>query len=167
LAWSSVAQAGYILAPLGALAHASGREIVPVLVAATLAYTVFYIVMELGAFGAVVALRGHADGGALDDYRGSARRRPWATAAFVIALAGLAGLPPGLVGLFAKVTIVRGLLDGGAAWLAIIVAINAVVGLAYYVRAALALFGAAPEGGVPADVGQAPAGVAQVRMPAA
>jgi len=152
LAWSSVAQAGYILAPLGALAHASGREVVPVLVAATLAYTVFYIAMELGAFGSVVALRGAGDGGALEDYRGSARRRPWVAAAFVIALAGLAGLPPGLAGLFAKVTIVRGLLDGGAAWLAIVVAINAVVGLAYYVRAALALFGTAPEVVRPARV---------------
>jgi NADH-quinone oxidoreductase subunit N len=144
LAWSSVAQAGYILAPLGALAVASGREAVAVLVAATLAYTVFYIVMELGAFGAVVALRGSLDGGAFADYAGAARRRPWVTAAFVIALAGLAGLPPGLAGLFAKVAVVRGLLDGGAGWLALIVALNAVVGLAYYVRASVALFGPAP-----------------------
>ena len=142
LAWSSVAQAGYILAPMGAFALASGRsaEAVTIAVTAVLAYTIFYIVMELGAFGAVVALRGAGDGGELDDYRGAARRRPAVAIAFGLAMAGLAGLPPGLAGLFAKVAVVRALLDSGAGWLAVVVAVNAVVGLAYYVRAASVLF---------------------------
>ena len=64
---------------------------------------------------------------------------------------GLAGLPPGLAGLFAKVTVVRALLDGGAAWLALVVALNAVIGLAYYLRVTAALWAptplAAPNGG--------------------
>lgn len=143
LAWSSVAQAGYILAPLGAFATAAGRtdEALALAVTATVAYTVFYVVMELGAFGAVVALRpGDADGGELTDYRGAARRHPWVAGAFVLALVGLAGLPPGLAGLFAKVAVVRSLLGGSAGWLAVIVALNAVVGLAYYVRVAALLF---------------------------
>jgi NADH-quinone oxidoreductase subunit N len=55
-------------------------------------------------------------------------------------LAGLAGLPPGLAGLFAKVTVIDSLLDGDALWLAIIVALNAVIGLVYYVRLAAVLF---------------------------
>ena len=149
LAWSSVAQAGYILAPLGALALAPAQADPAPLVAATLAYTVFYIVLELGAFGSVIALRGSLDGGDLADYAGAARQRPWVSAAFVVALAGLAGLPPGLAGLFAKVTIVRGLLDASASWLALIVAVNAVVGLAYYVRASVALFGSSALPGLP------------------
>jgi NADH-quinone oxidoreductase subunit N len=148
LAWSSVAQAGYILAPLGAAAFAAGRspDAVDLAVAATIAYTVFYVVMEMGAFGSVVALRGATDGGAIEDYRGAARRAPWVGAAFVLALVGLAGLPPGLAGLFAKITIVRSLLGGGAGWLALIVALNAVVGLAYYLRAAAVLYGAGAAG---------------------
>jgi len=36
--------------------------------------------------------------------------------------------------------VVRSLLDGGAGWLAVVVAINAVIGLAYYVRVAAALY---------------------------
>jgi NADH-quinone oxidoreductase subunit N len=145
LAWSSIAQAGYLLAPLGALALAKTREptgsAFSLVVAATIAYTVFYLLMEVGAFAGVIALRGAADGGDLDDYRGAATRAPWITGAFLLALAGLAGLPPGLAGLFAKVTVVRALLGGGAGWLAVIVALNAVIGLAYYVRAAASLFG--------------------------
>lgn len=140
LAWSSVAQAGYILAPLGAFMLADGRAELSTAVAATLAYTVFYVVLELAAFGAVVALRPGEDGGTLEEYRGAARQRPWVGAALVLALIGLAGLPPGLAGLFAKVAVVRSLLEGGAGWLAVVVALNAVVGLAYYVRVSALLY---------------------------
>jgi NADH-quinone oxidoreductase subunit N len=147
LAWSSVAQAGYILAPLGVFAVASGRtdQAVAVAVTATVAYTIFYVMLELGGFGSVVAARGGgADGGTIADYRGIARRAPLLGAVFTLALIGLAGLPPGLAGLFAKVAVVRSVLAGGAGWLAVVVALNAVVGLAYYVRVAALLY-AAPE----------------------
>ena len=142
LAWSSIAQAGYILAPLGAFSLHDGRAsgAVALVLAATVAYTVFYVLLEFGAFAAVVALRGDHDGGTLDAYRGSARRAPWRIGAQEHAFAGLAGLPPGLAGLFAKVAVVRALLGGGATWLAVIVALNAVVGLAYYVRVAATFF---------------------------
>ncbi|BCB86694.1 hypothetical protein Psuf_040070 [Phytohabitans suffuscus] len=42
---------------------------------------------------------------------------------------------------------VRSLLDGGAGWLAVVVALNAVIGLAYYVRVAAVLYGPAPAEG--------------------
>ncbi|MEU4782630.1 proton-conducting transporter membrane subunit [Micromonospora sp. NPDC023633] len=145
LAWSSVAQAGYILAPLGALALAAGRtaDARTAAYAAAVAYAVFFVVLELAAFAAVVALRpAGADGGTLDDLRGAARRHPWRAAALGLALVGLAGLPPGLAGLFAKVTVVRSLLDGGAGWLAVVVAVNAVIGLAYYLRLTATLWAA-------------------------
>ncbi|MGV9215869.1 NADH-quinone oxidoreductase subunit N [Micromonospora sp. RB23] len=147
LAWSSVAQAGYILAPLGALALAAGRtgEARSAAYAAAVAYAVFFVVLELAAFAGVTALRPvGADGGTLDDLRGAARRHPWRGAALGLALVGLAGLPPGLAGLFAKVTVVRSLLDGGAAWLALVVALNAVLGLAYYLRVTAGLWTPTP-----------------------
>jgi NADH-quinone oxidoreductase subunit N len=89
----------------------------------------------------VVALRPDgADGGTIEQYRGAARRHRFAGAAFGLALVGLAGLPPGLAGLFAKVTVVRSLVAGGSGWLALVVAVNAVVGLAYYLRVAATLY---------------------------
>jgi NADH-quinone oxidoreductase subunit N len=159
LAWSSVAQAGYLLAPLGALALAAGRtpDARAAAVAATVAYAIFFVVMEFAAFGAVVALRpAGADGGDIDDYRGAARRRPWVGAAFVLALIGLAGLPPGLAGLFAKVAVVRSLLVGEAGWLALVVALNAVIGLAYYVRVAATLYAPAPASADAEGAGRSP-----------
>jgi len=159
LAWSSIAQAGYIIAPLGAAALARGRTpgALSVAVSAVLAYTCLYVVLELAAFGAVIALRGGADGGDLADYRGAGRRYRWIGAAFTLALIGLAGLPPGFAGLFAKIIVVRSLLTGGSAWPAIVVAINAVIGLAYYVRAVGVLY-AAPSSGDPVVGRPAPGG---------
>jgi NADH-quinone oxidoreductase subunit N len=141
LAWSSVAQAGYILAPL-----AMGSPGVP----AAIAYAVFFVLLEFTAFAVVVAVRGHApDGGTLTDYRGAARRNPWLGAALVLAFAGLAGLPPGLAGLFAKVTIVAALINGGWGWLAAVVAVNAVIALAYYIRATALLYTQPQTPGIP------------------
>ncbi len=154
LAWSSIAQAGYILAAL-ALGEAG--------VAAAMAYAVFFVVLEFIAFGVVVALRPPgADGGEIHPtapptaqnrteaftWRGVGRRSPWPAAALVLAFAGLAGLPPGLAGLFAKVTVVDALIDEGWGWLAGVVALNAVIGLAYYVRAAANLYATAPRVGI-------------------
>ncbi|MGY4909665.1 NADH-quinone oxidoreductase subunit N [Micromonospora aurantiaca (nom. illeg.)] len=143
LAWSSVAQAGYILAPLGALALTAGRtgDARSAAYAAAVAYAIFFVLLELAAFAAVVALRpADGDGGTLADLRGAARRHPWVGGAFALALIGLAGLPPGLAGLFAKVTVVRALLAGHAGWLALVVALNAVIGLAYYLRVTASLY---------------------------
>ncbi|TDC39069.1 NADH-quinone oxidoreductase subunit N [Micromonospora sp. 15K316] len=164
LAWSSVAQAGYILAPLGALALAAGRtgEARTGAYAAALAYAVFFVLLEFAAFAGVTALRpADADGGTLDELRGAARRHPWLGAALGLALVGLAGLPPGLAGLFAKVTVVRSLLDGGSGWLALVVAVNAVIGLAYYLRFGAGLY-AAPASARPAPAAGAARAVAVV-----
>jgi NADH-quinone oxidoreductase subunit N len=149
LAWSSVAQAGYVIAPLAGFAAvgSGGGDVSDVAgpLAATLAYAGFYVLIEIGAFAAVIAVRGASDGGTLAELRGLARRRPWVGAALALALAGLAGLPPGLAGLFAKVVVVRSLVDSDVLWLALVVAANAVVGLAYYVRVGAMLYERAPE----------------------
>ena len=136
LAWSSVAQAGYILAPLSAGVYG---------VEAALAYATFFVILEFIAFAVVVALLPpDAHGGDIASYRGVGRRSPWPAAVLVLALSGLAGLPPGLAGLFAKVTIVDALIDDGWGWLAGVVAVNAVIALAYYIRTAAILYAPAP-----------------------
>jgi len=153
LAWSSVAQAGYIIAPLAA--GAIGVE-------AALAYAIFFVVLEFLAFGVITALRTPGtDGGDLDDYRGAGRRNKWLGAALVLALAGLAGLPPGLAGLFAKVAVVESLIAAGWGWLAGVVAINAVIALAYYLRVAALLYAVREPVGRPLA---APAGAGPVAV---
>lgn len=149
LAWSSVAQAGFILAPLGGLIGtqlpATGQK----LLAASLAYTLFFLALELAAFSGVAALRPPPqDGGTLDDLNGLGRSAPWRSAMLGFALVGLAGLPPALAGLFAKITVLRALLDVGSFWLAVIVALVSVVGLAVYWRPFAALYRGQPSASV-------------------
>jgi NADH-quinone oxidoreductase subunit N len=150
LAWSSIAQAGYILAPLGAAAGLGDRA-PRELAAATVGYLAIYAIMNIGAF-AVVGFVGWASGvgaaeigaggrgAAIEDYRGLVRRHPAVAVAMAFFLACLAGLPPGLAGLFAKIVVFRATVSAGYGWLAVIMAVNTVIGLYYYLAWAARLF---------------------------
>ncbi len=147
LAWSSIAHAGYILAPLGALAGAVGGDAVAVVAGATVAYLAIYAVMNIGAFAVVAVMASHRPAGLLADYRGFARTNPVCAALLAFFLACLAGLPPGLAGLFAKIVVFRAAITGAAGWLAVLIAINTVIGLYYYVAWAARMFSAPSEEG--------------------
>lgn len=132
LAWSSVAHAGYLLVPLAAVG--AQPELIGEAVTATVGYLVLYLALTLGAF-ACVAAAGVTD---VADFRGLARRSPLVGGGLAVFLLGLAGLPPALAGLVAKVVVLRSALLGGAGWLAVAVAVNTVIGLAYYLPLATA-----------------------------
>lgn len=142
LAWSSIAQAGYMLAPLGAAAGVVGDPALRELIAATVGYVAIYAVMNLGVFAVIsfVGWIGQHGGGLIEDYRGLARTHPVTAIGLAFFLACLAGLPPGLAGLFAKIVVFRGTLTGGYGWLAVIMAVNTVIGLYYYLSWASRLF---------------------------
>ncbi|RVX46677.1 NADH-quinone oxidoreductase subunit N [Nonomuraea polychroma] len=137
LAWSSVAQSGYILAPLAIAA--------PGAIGASTAYLVIYAAMNLGAFTVVMLVSRTAPRNELDDYRGLVHRSRAAGIALAFCLVCLAGLPPGLAGLFAKVFVFREIVEGGTGWLALVMAVNTVIGLYYYAVWTARLF--TPEAG--------------------
>ncbi|MGH3415038.1 MAG: NADH-quinone oxidoreductase subunit N [Actinocrinis sp.] len=144
LAWSSIAQAGYVMVPL-AVSRGTENPI-----ASSVAYLVLYAVMNLGAFGVVGALFGddsavardarQPSGGELAAYRGLFRERPRSALALAFFLLCLAGLPPGVMGLFAKVAVFKAAIGGDLVWLAVIMAVNVVIALYYYLRWAAVLF---------------------------
>jgi NADH-quinone oxidoreductase subunit N len=143
LAWSTVAQAGWVLLPLAA-AGSGTPGAVRAAVTASVGYLVAYSVAGLAAFAVVVLLARHHPAGeehTLEAYRGLARREPVAAAVLGFALACLAGLPPGIMGLVAKVVAVRPVVDAGVWPVAVAAAVNLILGLAYYVRWAGLLVG--------------------------
>ncbi|HUR01076.1 MAG TPA: NADH-quinone oxidoreductase subunit N [Nonomuraea sp.] len=148
LAWSSVAQSGYILAPLAVAAQSGAPSLTSGAVGASVAYLVIYAAMNLGAFAVVMLVSRTSARNELDDYRGLASRSPVAAIALAFCLICLAGLPPGLAGLFAKVVVFREIIEGGAGWLAVVMAVNTVIGLYYYVVWTARLF--TPAEAVPA-----------------
>ncbi|TQL20847.1 NADH-quinone oxidoreductase subunit N [Streptomyces sp. SLBN-134] len=142
LAWSSVGQAGYLLVPIAAAAYSGDAE---KSVGSTVAYALMYGAVNLGAF-AVAALVGRAHRlNRVADYRGLYASSPLTALLLGFFLLCLAGLPPGVIGLFAKVTVFSAAVDAGLGWLAVVMAVNVVIALVYYLRWTALLF-RAPEG---------------------
>ncbi|MEU5157041.1 proton-conducting transporter membrane subunit [Glycomyces sp. NPDC021274] len=151
LAWSGIAHAGYVLAPLAVVATAAGQEDAAAAASAALAYAVFFVLLEAGAFAALTAIRSGAvspadgldaapagrgvhvsgEGGSIAELAGLWRAAPLPASLLLFSVVGLAGLPPALAGTFAKVAVLE-VLASSAVWLAVIVAAGAVLGLAYY-----------------------------------
>jgi NADH-quinone oxidoreductase subunit N len=145
LAWSSIAQAGYVLVPLAALVggtSGSARTI-----AAMVGYLAVYLAMNLGAFAIVALVARNGGPQRLTEYNGLAWRHPVEAVALAFFLACLAGLPPGLAGLFVKVAVLAEPASSGAWWLALIMGVATVIGLAYYLAWGARLF-RRPEAGV-------------------
>ncbi|MFI1379100.1 NADH-quinone oxidoreductase subunit N [Embleya sp. NPDC020886] len=163
LAWSSIAQSGYVLVPFGTAAG-HGEDLADTLPAAV-AYLAVYAVMNLGAF-AVVTLVARERGGLVSDHRALFRSRPVGAAAMAFFLLCLAGIPPGLAGLFAKVTVFQAVIDSGTGWLAVVMAVNVVIGLYYYLVWTAQLFAPALPGPPSPAGGRSGAVDGAVRTPA-
>ncbi|MFI9819912.1 NADH-quinone oxidoreductase subunit N [Streptomyces sp. NPDC052013] len=142
LAWSSVGQAGYLLVPIAAAAYAEDAEQA---IGSTVAYALMYGAVNLGAF-AVAAVVGRTKTlNRVSDYRGLYASSPLTALLLAFFLLCLAGLPPGIIGLFAKVTVFSAAVDAGLGWLAVVMAVNVVIALVYYLQWTAVLF-RAPEG---------------------
>ncbi|MEU6610645.1 NADH-quinone oxidoreductase subunit N [Streptomyces shenzhenensis] len=142
LAWSSVGQAGYLLVPIAAAGYSTDAR---KSIGSTVAYALMYAAVNLGAF-AVAALVGRTRAlNRVSDYRGLYASNPVTALLLAFFLLCLAGLPPGIIGLFAKVTVFSAAVDAGLGWLAVVMAVNVVIALFYYLQWTALLF-RAPEG---------------------
>ncbi|MFM8303484.1 MAG: NADH-quinone oxidoreductase subunit N [Actinomycetota bacterium] len=131
LAYSSVAQGGFILVPLAVAgtndAAKSGFEGVVI-------YILIYAAMNLGAFACVIASARRTRSTEISSFSGLGQTRPALAATFSIFLFSLAGIPP-FAGWFAKFVMFRAVLDAGtpaAIALGVIAAVFSVVAFFYY-----------------------------------
>ena len=146
LAYSGVAQAGYMLAPL-AVASTVGDAALE----ATVTYLVVYAAMNLGAFAVVMAVARKTRSGEIDSLRGLFHFAPGLTVAMTIFLFSLAGIPP-LGGWWAKFRVMEAVIGANTASgvvLGLFVAVNSVIALYYYARIGLGMWAEeAPDGDV-------------------
>jgi NADH-quinone oxidoreductase subunit N len=125
LAFSSIAQAGYILIGV-ASANRLGLS-------GTVYYLIAYLVTNLAAFG-IVSIVGRVVGS--DDiasYAGLSRRAPKLALAMLVAILSLGGIPP-FAGFIGKLIVFTAAIQANMVWLAFIGIANAVVGLYYYLN---------------------------------
>jgi NADH-quinone oxidoreductase subunit N len=140
LAYSSVAQAGYMLVPFGVAAASRGNVDLDQAFAATLSYIAIYAVMNLGVFACVIAVARRTPRNLVADYRGLVKTSPVMAVVLAFFLFCLAGAPPGVAGLFAKFVVFRAAIDGNVVWLAVVMAVNTVIAAYYYLKLAFNLF---------------------------
>jgi NADH-quinone oxidoreductase subunit N len=143
LAYSSIAHTGYILA--GVAAYQAGASAA----AGVLFYVFAYGIMNLGAFACLIYLDSEGTRGAtLEELNGFARRNPAGALGFAIFLVSLTGIPP-TIGFIAKVFILGPVLDAGLVWLAVTIALNAVLASFYYLRVVVQMYMYDPDPSAP------------------
>jgi NADH-quinone oxidoreductase subunit N len=136
LAYSGVAQAGFILAPL-AVAGDTDQSL-----SAIVTYLVIYAAMNLGAFAVVMAVARKTGSGEISSFAGVFEYSPLLAGLMAIFLFSLAGIPP-LGGWQAKFFAFRAVVDADNNWaygLAVVMAVNSVIALAYYANLARQMF---------------------------
>ncbi len=132
LAWSGVAQAGYLLAGV-VVGTRLGLE-------ATVFYLIIYVLMNVAAFAVIVARERFSEHG--DDLRsleGLGQASPPLALAMTVAMLSLAGLP-GTVGLWGKFFLIRAGFDGGYGVLGVAIVVGSIISLVYYLRVIAAMW---------------------------
>lgn len=125
LAYSSIAQAGYIL--MGVVAANS------IGLSGVLYYAAAYTFTNLGAFAVVLVATQQAGHENLSSFAGLSKKAPFLAVAMTLFLISLAGLPP-LAGYIGKFMVIAGVIQQGQLSLAIIAAINSAVAVYYYFK---------------------------------
>jgi NADH-quinone oxidoreductase subunit N len=126
LAWSSVAQAGYLLAGV-VVGTTLGLQ-------ATVFYLAVYLLMNVAAFAVVVArerVSEHGDDLASVENLGQAE--PWLAWPMTIAMLSLAGFPA-TAGFIGKFYLIDASVAGDYTWLGLVIVVGSVISLAYYLR---------------------------------
>lgn len=140
LAYSSIAQAGYILIGLAAVAAMAGPAAQTFSgINGVMIYLMAYLVTNVGAFAVVIAIEQRSGKVEIKDYAGLIRRTPWLAVALFIFLLSLAGIPP-TAGFVGKLFVFGAAVQAQMILLAVIGALNAVVSAFYYLNVVRYMF---------------------------
>jgi NADH-quinone oxidoreductase subunit N len=140
-AYSSVAQAGFILAPLAVVA-ARDRELLDQVLSSVVLYLLVYTVVNLGAFAVIITVSRRTKSGEITSWAGLFDYAPGLAVCMSIFLFALGGIPP-MVGWFAKFQLFNAVITAGTASayaMGVVMAVNSVVSLAYYLGIVRTMF---------------------------
>jgi len=131
MAYSAIAQAGYVLV---GLAVATGQA-----TAAMLYYLLVYAFMTVGAFAVIILVGNTGAGEEISDFRGLSQRSPFFAWALVIYFLSLIGIPP-TAGFFGKLNLFSAAIAADMTWLAVVMVINSVISAPYYFKVIRTMF---------------------------
>src|SRR5579871_2856448 len=141
LAYSSIAHAGYILVAFASVTTvAADPDEAAKAYAAILFYLLSYALVKVGAFTIVSQLGGAEEKHtSLEDYAGLGQRQPWVAASLAVFLLSLLGLPV-TAGFFGKFYVFTAAVHSKLIWLAVLMAVNSVIGAYYYLRLIIIMY---------------------------
>ena len=164
LAYSSIAHAGYVLVALAAVTGMKpdpDTGAVPAY-AAVLFYLASYGFVSVGAFTVLSDLGGRGERYLkAEDFAGLGTRQPFAAAMMALFLLSFLGLPV-TAGFFGKLYIFKAAVKSHLLWLAILMAVNSVIGSYYYLKVIIVMYMREYKGTQPADSGRLSATSAMV-----
>ncbi|NLC06682.1 MAG: NADH-quinone oxidoreductase subunit N [Syntrophomonadaceae bacterium] len=131
LAYSSIAQAGYLLVGLVAANQLGVKGI--------LFYTMIYVFANVGAFAVTIVFNNVSESDDIADYSGLAQRSPLLAATLLICMLSMAGIPP-LAGFAGKFYLFSAVIDQGFLWLAIIGLVMSMISVYYYLSVARVMY---------------------------
>ncbi|MBD8552954.1 NADH-quinone oxidoreductase subunit NuoN [Rhizobium sp. CFBP 8762] len=139
MAYSSIGHMGYALVGLAA-GSVEGVRGVGI-------YMLIYLIMTLGTFACILAMRRKEGGNAenVDDLAGLSQTNPLMATVLTILMFSLAGIPP-LAGFFGKYYVFVAAIKAGLVWLSIIGVVASVVGAYYYLRVIKVMWFDEPKG---------------------
>ena len=137
LAYSTIAQMGFILLALSAGVVSGNTLSAGNAYSSALFYIVTYVLTTLGTFGLIMFLsRQGFESEEIDDLAGLSQRAPWVAGVMTVFMFSLAGLPP-MVGFFAKLSVIQALVTTNVTLyivLAVVAVLFSLVGAYYYLR---------------------------------
>jgi NADH-quinone oxidoreductase subunit N len=142
LAYSGIAQAGYMLAPLAVVGLKDDAGVPAGALRAVVIYLLIYTAMNLGAFAVVITAARRTRSAEIDSFNGLFEYAPGLTVAMSGFLFSLAGIPI-LAGWFGKLELFSATVGGGRTWayvMAVLIGVNSVIALVYYARVAQAMW---------------------------
>ena len=128
LAYSSIAQAGYVL--IGVVA-VSNPNVTPYGPASVLFYLGVYMLTNIVAFAVVIAVTNALGSEDMSAFCGLSRRSLGLALAMLAAMLSLGGVPP-LAGFFAKLYVFAAAMGQRLTWLVVIGVLNSIIALYYY-----------------------------------
>ena len=131
LAYSSIAQAGYLLTGLIAGSAAGLKGV--------LFYSMIYVFANAGAFAVVAAVSNHRNGETLADFSGLARQSPLLAAAMTVSLLSMAGIPP-LAGFVGKFFLFSAAIDAGYLGIAVLGFVLSMISVYYYLNVVKSMY---------------------------
>ena len=143
LAYSSIAQMGFILLGLSAGVVSGNTLSAGNAYSSAMFYVVTYVLTTVGTFGMIMFLsRQGFESEEIDDLAGLGKRSPWAAGVMTVFMFSLAGIPP-MVGFYAKLAILQALVSTNVTAylvLAVIAVLLSLIGAFYYLRVVKVMF---------------------------